>query len=154
MYIQVFCNTSQDDIWWTHDSTSLFMVWFDMLWVYTASSCYWVPWCPRLNEQIWDQGSATLSPSHRYIKLVSNTTRDIIFSITNKTASFCAEFSYFLSLWSQILFLDSILSKAQYTTMALGFHLIPTSLWIEKRFCNTSWGLIYCPTTVPHYFML
>ena len=31
------------------------------------------------------------------------------------------------------------------------FHLILTSLWIKKRVCNTSWGLIYCPNsfTVP-----
>ena len=102
-----------------------------------------MPHICKLNEQAWNQGSTILSPSHRYINLVSNTTRDTTFCITNKTASFCAEFSYFLSLWSQILFLGTILSKAQYTTMAPGVHLILTSLWIEKRFCNRLWVACY-----------
>ena len=91
------------------------------------------------------QGSTTFSPSHRYLKVVSNTSRDTKWCSSNNIALVCAEFSYFLSLFSQILFLGTILSKAQYIAMVPGFHLIITSLWVEKRFYNTSWGLIYCP---------
>ena len=123
----------------------IFMLNWATFWVYAPQCCYRVPYYPRLNKQSWDQGSTTFSPSHIYMKVVSNTSRDTIFCSTNNTASLHVEFSYFLSLFSQILFLGTILSKAQYITMVPGFHLILTSLWVEKRFCNTSWGLIYCP---------
>ena len=66
---------------------------------------------------------------------------------------FVLNLATFLSVCSPILFLGTIMSKSQYTTMAPDFHLILTVLWVEKRFCNTSWGLIYYPnngTTLFH----
>ena len=77
-----------------------------------------------------------------------------IYCITKYTASVCAKFSYFLSLWSHIPFLGTVTSEAQYTTMVPDFHLILTSLWLEKSFCNTFRGLMHIVSKQRYYITL